>query len=258
MKQSARQPKNASFEGFSPALFGFLWDLSENNSKDWFDAHRRIYTAEVLRPIKALVGEIGGILGSLNEDMEVEPRIGRTVSRINNDTRFHKHRPPYRPYIYLGFPRRGAKWSSGSLLCVGIFPQGVSVGFYSGGRAKLPGHAIQETIKQNPRVFQKYLDQRRIPERYFELAGKEGQATKWPLPKPARRWVTLESFTIGEHFDSSDPILGRRAFVDRAREILLDLYPLWLFSQSADLERDLQLYNESIPRLTERPVASSE
>jgi hypothetical protein len=138
------------------------------------------------------------------------------------------------------------------LLCVGIFPHGVSVGFYSGGRDRLPALPIQETIRQNPRAFQKYLDQRRIPDRYFELAGKEGQATKWPLPKTARRWITLDSFTVGEHFDSTDPILSRRAFVDKARDILLDLYPLWLFSQSADLGRDLDLYNENVQLLTRR------
>ena len=244
-----------AFQGFSPRLFRFLWGLSENNSKDWFDLHSDEFVREVLEPAKALVAEIGAVLGTLSPELEVEPKVGRTVSRINNGARFH-NRPPFRPYLYLGFPRRGARWSSGSLLHVGLFPHGVSVGFYPGSPHKLRLGPIHESIKQNLRVFQKYLDQRRIPEKYFELGGKEGQATKWPLPTSARRWVSLESFTVGEYFDSSEPVLGQRAFLDRASRILLDLYPLCLFSRSANLREDLQLYDDNI-RLLARPLSKS-
>jgi uncharacterized protein DUF2461 len=234
------------FEGFSAKLFQFLSELAENNNKPWFDEHRREYEAEVLGPIKAFVAELGPILHMLNEDIETEPRVGRTISRISNDMRFHKNRPPYRPVIYVGFSRRGQKWSNAALLYAGIYPNGVSIGFYPGGHEKLRTGPIQDTIKKSLRPFQRYLDERGIAESYWELAGGEdGKVTKWPLPKTARRWVNLDGFTVGEHFKPSDRIVSRRAFLDVAQKIFLDLYPLWLFATSDQLTENLELYREN-------------
>jgi uncharacterized protein (DUF2461 family) len=82
----------------------------------------------------------------LNEDIETEPRVGRTISRISNDMRFHKNRLPYRPVIYIGFARRGLKWWNSALLYVGVYPTGISVGFYPGGNRELRKRPIQATI----------------------------------------------------------------------------------------------------------------
>ncbi|HSB11970.1 MAG TPA: DUF2461 family protein [Blastocatellia bacterium] len=242
------------FEGFRGNLFKFLSELAENNNKPWFDEHRREYEAEVLGPIKAFVADLGPIVHMLNETLETEPRVGRTVSRISNDMRFHKNRTPYRPFIYVSFPRRGDKWSSGPVLYAGIYPKGVSVGFYPGGHNPLRTGPIQNAIKNNLRLFQRYLDERRISESYSELAGEEGgKISRWPLPRTARRWVELESFVVGEHFPASDPRLSRRTFLDRAQTIVLDLYPLWLFATSEDLKKDYELYCENAELLA-RPL----
>ena len=249
--------KLARFEGFSADLFKFLYELTENNCKPWFDEHRAEYEAHVLRPIKAFVAELGPIVRMLNERLETEPRVGRTVSRISNDMRFHRNRPPYRPFIYVSFPLRGEKWSSGALLYAGIYPRGVSVGFYPGGRTPSATGPIQTAIKNNLRLFQRYLNERRIPDCYSELAGEEnGEIATWPLPKTARRWIALESFVVGEHFPAGDSRLGRRQFLDRAQAIVLDLYPLWLFATSQDLKRDYELYSENVELLA-RPLTKA-
>lgn len=242
------------FEGFSAGLFQFLSGLGENNNKDWFDQHRPEYEAEVLGAIKAYVAELGPIMRMLNEDFETEPRVGRTISRINNDIRFHKDRPPYRTAMYTSFLRRGEKWNTGALLYTGISGRGLTVGFYPGGHKRLQTGPVQENIKRDLRLFQRYLDERQIPESYWELAGGDGdKITKWPLPKTSRRWVNLESFIVGEFFPASDRRLARRSFLDRAQEVMLDLYPLWLFATSSNLKRDLDLYYENAAMLA-RPL----
>ncbi len=233
------------FEGFSAGLFQFLRDLTENNSREWFDDHRREYTAAVLAPAKTLVASFGPLLYALNQDFDIEPRVGRTVSRINTDLRFQKDRLPYRPFIYVSFPRHGKRWTDEALLYIGIFAHGVTVGFYPGGYRKLRTGPVQERIKKNIRLFRRYLDERRISERYWELAGTEtGAVTRWPLPKSASRWVNLESFTVGEYFPATDPVLYSRAFLDRAQQIMLDLYPLWLFAVSDNIREDFELYEQ--------------
>ena len=241
------------FSGFSAGLFQFLSALAENNTREWFDEQRRHYQSEVLAPVKSFVADLGPIIHMLNEAFDTEPRVGRTISRINNDLRFHRNRPPYRPWIYVGFARRGENWTNGSLLFVGIEPHGVSVGFYPGGKQQRAG-AVQEGIRKNLRLFQRYLDERQIAETYWELADAEpGRVQKWPLPQSARRWVKLDSFIVGEHFTANDPILSRRRFLDRAQKILLDLYPLWLFATSDNIKDEYELYNENIHSLA-RPL----
>lgn len=242
------------FEGFRPGLFQFLSGLVENNNKPWFDEHRREYEAEVLGPVKAFVTEMGPIIHMLNEDFETEPRVGRTISRINNDIRFHKNRPPYRPFIYIAFPQRGHKWSNSAVLYVAITVKGVSLGFFPGGHKELHTGPIQQRIKNNTRLFQRYLDERGIAHSYWELAGDEGgSVTKWPLPTSARRWVKLDTFTVGEQLLSTNRAVSRRSFLDKAQQIFLDLYPLWVFATSNDLKADLELYRENAELLA-RPL----
>jgi len=249
--------KEVRFKGFPAGLFGFLSALPQNNNKEWFDLHREKYHAEVLGPIKAFVTEIGPLLKMLNEQFETEPMVGRTISRINNNLRFNRARPPYRSYLYVGFARRGRKWSDDALLYVGLHGHGLTAGFYPGGYKQLRRGAVQEGIRKNVRLFQRYLDERHIPESYWEIAGGVDEAvTKWPLPKTARRWMDLESFTVGDYFPASDPALARRTFLDRAQKIILDLYPLWLFATSDSLKQDFDLYLENASLLA-RPITKT-
>jgi uncharacterized protein (DUF2461 family) len=242
------------FEGFKAGLFNYLSALAENNNKEWFDEHRFDYRAQVLAPVKAFVAELGPMLSILNDEFETTPRIGRTISRINSDPRLHRNRPPYHPYLYVRFPRRKKRWTSGALLYAGIYSHGVSVGFYPGGYRELRTGPVQQSIRKSPRLFQRYLDEQRIAENYWELAGGESSAvTKWPLPATARRWVNLESFNVGEYFPATVPRLSRRSFLDTAQEVLLDLYPLWLFATSDNLKDDLESYREKAAALA-RPL----
>lgn len=246
--------KIKQFEGFSPALFRFFEELAANNNKDWFDIHRAEYESLVLGTIKSFVVELGPFVTALNPELQVEPLVGRTISRIANDMRFQRNRPPYRPHIYMSYPRRGKRWSDDALLYVGIGATGLSIGFYPGGHRPLRTGPIQDAIRDNLRGFQRYLDETRIPRKYWELAeGENHGLKKWPLPKSARRWTDLESFTVGEFFDAGDTRVRRRSFLETARSVFLDLYPLWLFATSSDLSGDLEFYREN-RKLLERPV----
>ena len=235
------------FEGFSAELFHFFDRLAEPNSEEWFEEHSRDYETLVLQPVKALVSDLGALLGGLNQDFESRPRVGRTISRSGNDQKLNKGLPAYRPFVYSCFPRRGHRRASEPLLAVGVYRCGVSVGFYPGLFNRVRVGRIQQGIKKNQRLFQRYLNERSITDQYWELTrGEEEPVMKWPLPKTARRWMKLESFTVGEYFTSTEPVLASRAFLDRAQAILFDLYPLWLFATSDDPKNDYELYRNNI------------
>ncbi|HKV37708.1 MAG TPA: hypothetical protein VJX67_00735, partial [Blastocatellia bacterium] len=146
---------------------------------------------------------------------------------------------------------------SGPVIYFRISQHGIWAGFRPGGRRDLKVGPIQQAIRSNSRLFQRYLDSRRIYDRYFELSGfEDGNTTRWPLPKTARKWSVMDGFMIGESFQASDPILARRTFLDRAQEVFLDLYPLWIFAGSDRIKEDMDLYGENA-QLLSRPISKA-
>ena len=233
------------FQGFAPGLFRFLANLSQHNNKEWFDLNRRYYDANVLDPIRQFTGEVGAVLGLLNDELDTQPKVGRTISRINNDLRGAGSKMPYRPFVSINFSRKGEVCSRSAILYIRFYGRGVAIGFYPGSQPPRTG-LIQTGIKNNVRLFQRYLDERRVASRYSELVCTDGgQVTRWPLPQTARRWASLESFTVGEYFDHTDPVLYSSRFRHRVIEVLYDLYPLWLFAFSETIKDDLELYREN-------------
>jgi len=102
-----------AFEGFPKATAKFLRELSKNNEKAWFDAHRGDYQANYVEPALAFVSAIGPKLQKISPSVSFEPKINGSLFRINRDVRFSKDKRPYKDHIDLWFwhgNKRG--WSS--------------------------------------------------------------------------------------------------------------------------------------------------
>lgn len=88
------------FTGFGPGAMSFLEGLAIDNSKTYFDAHRSVYDAEIARPMKELVLAVGERLAeSVDPEIGYEPRIGKSLFRINRDLRFSKDKTPYNTHL---------------------------------------------------------------------------------------------------------------------------------------------------------------
>jgi Conserved hypothetical protein (DUF2461) len=61
-----------AFGGFPPETIRFLRQLSANNRKDWFDAHRSDYEAFWVAPAKAFVVAAGRQLAELAPGIRAE------------------------------------------------------------------------------------------------------------------------------------------------------------------------------------------
>lgn len=86
------------FTGFTADTLDFLSGLKANNSKDWFDEHRKTYEASVKKPAKAFAELIAGELERLTGTAQ-KPKI----FRINRDIRFSKDKSPYNPHIHISW-----------------------------------------------------------------------------------------------------------------------------------------------------------
>ena len=117
------------FPGFSRNLIGFLAGLQANNDRAWFDEHRGDYETLFKEPARDFVAAMSGRLGEIAEDLSAEPKIGRSIHRINRDTRFSKDKTPYNTHLHFVF-WRGAKpaGSSGFHFVIGSDRVGSGVG----------------------------------------------------------------------------------------------------------------------------------
>ena len=96
----------------------FFSQLSKNNNKPWFDAHRLEYDENILAPAKEFVMRLGEELQKLAPGIIADPRINKSIFRINRDLRFSKDKTPYKTHIAI-------------LLWEGSAPKMENPGFYA-------------------------------------------------------------------------------------------------------------------------------
>lgn len=93
-----------AFGGFPAEAREFLAGLAANNTRGWFEANRGTYDEAIARPARAFVGALGPELRkTISPGIEFEPRVGKSLFRINRDLRFSKDKTPYNPWLDLVF-----------------------------------------------------------------------------------------------------------------------------------------------------------
>ena len=108
-----------SFSGFSDGAIRFLADLSLNNDKTWFEAHREDCESLVVEPAKAFVEALGSRLRGLDPKIQAIPRVRHSIKAMERRRRFPRSgMPPYKDSLDLWFwsGRRRAWDNSGFFL----------------------------------------------------------------------------------------------------------------------------------------------
>lgn len=93
----------SDFGGFPQTTQQFLQDLRENNDREWFTEHKKIYEKEVKAPAIAWVQAMGTRLHEIDEKLVVDIRTNGSGSmmRLARDTRFSKDKSPYKTNIAM-------------------------------------------------------------------------------------------------------------------------------------------------------------
>ena len=83
------------FEGWKGDFRGYFLGLQANNTKTFFEAHRKQYENQVKAPLAALLADL-------------EPEFGAAkMARPNRDIRFAADKSPYKTNIYASTPSGG-------------------------------------------------------------------------------------------------------------------------------------------------------
>ncbi|MGE5205923.1 MAG: DUF2461 domain-containing protein [Chlamydiota bacterium] len=95
---------------FSGELFRFLRQLKRNNKREWFQANKARYEAEVRDPCLGFIAELAGPLQRISPWLVADPHPTRgSLFRIYRDTRFSADKRPYKWHVGMSFPHRGTK-----------------------------------------------------------------------------------------------------------------------------------------------------
>lgn len=107
------------FSGFPDATIRFLAELSQNNDRAWFEAHREECEHAVMEPAKALVEALGPRLRELDPKIQAIPKVLGSIKALERRMRYPRSRRPlYRDSLDLWFwsGRRRAWDNSGFYL----------------------------------------------------------------------------------------------------------------------------------------------
>ena len=89
---------------FTPKVFSFIRELSDNNDRQWFKARQERYEAEIREPALDFIEDFGKQLKKVSKHFNADPRpIGGSLFRIQRDTRFSKDKTPYKTHVGIHF-----------------------------------------------------------------------------------------------------------------------------------------------------------
>lgn len=84
----------AKFQGFSREALKFFAGLEKNNTREWFEEHKRTYLDRVKAPMEELVVALSARMARYAPDYVTEPKSA--IYRIYRDTRFSANKTPYK------------------------------------------------------------------------------------------------------------------------------------------------------------------
>jgi uncharacterized protein (TIGR02453 family) len=85
-------------------VFTFLAELRRHNNREWFNANKDRYLAEVRDPIVAFIASLAPGLGRISRNISVDPRpSGGSLMRIYRNTRFSRDKTPYKTNVGIHF-----------------------------------------------------------------------------------------------------------------------------------------------------------
>ena len=121
--------QSQSAEVIPPSVFAFLRDLRRNNDREWFNANKERYLADMRDPLLAFIAGFAPKLARINPRLVADPSpVGGSLFRIYRDTRFAKDKSPYKTQAGLYFGRAEGRDSPAPGFYLHVAPNEVFMG----------------------------------------------------------------------------------------------------------------------------------
>ncbi len=228
---------------FNCEAIAFLQNLRENNTKEWFLAHRESYEKLILEPSKKFVEEFGEELQVLVPTINAIPKINGSLFRIYRDIRLSRDKTPMKSRIGIVFWRGGGKRLQSSSFYLHFSPDAllVACGIRGFSRDSLEGYRSYIQEPENAEALERIMQ------------NLEAKGFRFPEPKYKRYPRGFDKESPFAHLSLYTAMYAYRTLTphticsDRLDEILFDIYrdtlPLfeWIYEMSLTFEiRDPQ------------------
>ncbi len=186
----------------------FLKDLSTNNDRDWFNAHKADYT----KAHQNMIDFADQLITDMNKHDEIENTSGKkSLYRIYNDVRFSKDKTPYNPRFAFSLQRATKLRRGGYYLNIKPGNNFLACGFFFPNPEDLK--RIRQDIDVNYQQWNKLLKTKAIKENFGGLTGDT------VLSAPRGYSVTHPAIELLRH----KQFLFRHSFTDA--DVIADTFP---------------------------------
>ncbi|MCR5664892.1 MAG: DUF2461 domain-containing protein [Oscillospiraceae bacterium] len=200
-----------AFEGFSKETGAFLWDLSFNNERPWFEAHRETWERVLNRPFRALAAETLALADARWPERGFQVH----VSRIYRDARRLFGRGPYKDHLWF-ILYVGGKHDPTPAFWFELGPAKYSygLGFWDAPPAVM--EAFRRRIDAESARFERIVDELGAG---WKLWGAPYKRPKGERGEKLNPWYNRRSLSVGLEKD-----LGGEAFLPELPRVLVDCY----------------------------------
>jgi uncharacterized protein (TIGR02453 family) len=205
-----------------PETLTFLQNLTQNNSKDWFQAHKPEYQkahdnmAEFARELLKLMQD---------HDRIVSERPGSALYRIYNDLRFHKNKPPFNCRFAGGFNRIKPQLRGGYYFHIQPGNSYASCGFFGPNADDLK--RIRMDIEANVEDWEELMALPSLVATFGRMQGDQLKTAPSGFAKdhPGVEWLRYKQFIFRHYFTDQEVISP--GFVLRVNETFKAVRPFF-------------------------------
>ena len=214
------------FTGFTKETADFFWELSFNNERPWFLAHKEEFERVVNAPFKALAHDLYEEMSRRVPDGEFRVHL----SRIYRDARRLFGRGPYKDHLWFTLtPAGGGEYGPTFWFEIGAAEYSYGLGFWAPGAATM--EALRRAIAANPAAFERIVTDV-SGMRGFALHGEEYRRPKGDLGDVINPWYNRKYLDYGVRRDH-DALLYSPELVGQLARDYEKLIPLCRFMSAA-------------------------
>ncbi len=177
------------FEGFTQETSDFLWALSFNNERPWFQAHKEQFERCLNQPFKALGQETWRLMSDRHPDRSFYVHI----SRIYRDARRLFGRGPYKDHLWFTVYSVDKNEGPSFWFEINAARYTYGLGFWSWRPAMM--EQFRRAVDANPARFERLVKQAEaIPG--MRLLGEEYKRPKGDRGEVLNRWYNRKYVTM--------------------------------------------------------------
>jgi uncharacterized protein (TIGR02453 family) len=188
---------------FPPETLRFLRALKRNNRRDWFNARKDQYQAQVSAPMIAVIERLAVDFRAFAPELVASPKL--SMYRVYRDTRFSANKTPYKTHIAAIFPWRGLPKHEGAGVYFHVAPDGVWIGggMYAPQTPQL--HAVREHIAAHVRRLRAIVESTAFKKAVGSLEGERLHRVPRGFPKDheAAEYLKYRQFLAGRELAAS-------------------------------------------------------